>query len=381
MIRFNFHQCIVNAQSCKPVFSQLHKSRPRTTILHHTSCRKTIFRASAGDGGNGDGGSNGGGGNTNNNRDDNNRHDPWFRAQNVTLLISAGALLTYLCQPNVDFLPTENTPVSIIVPALNEEIGITETIAYLNSLSPAADEIILVDGGSNDNTVKLAKKAGAKVVRSKRGRGRQMNEGAKKVTTESAAAAGKEINKNKENSSSRILMFVHSDSRPPQDAILRARETLSDPRVVLGGFFTSIEHNGKILLFTTFHQFVSTYYAPLLFAPVRFVRGLRCMFGDQSLFCRAEDFWRVGGFDCKLPIMEDADLCGRLHKHGLANGKPGREVQLNNCVNRTSGRRIAPWGNWQTTKIHFNLSLAWWRGASPEKLWELYDTWYTDAFR
>ena len=47
-------------------------------------------------------------------------------------------------------------------------------------------------------------------------------------------------------------------------------------------------------------------------------RGLRCLFGDQTLFCRAADFYSVGGFAERLPIMEDADLCLRLHLAGPA---------------------------------------------------------------
>ncbi len=372
-------KCGGNPHSHKTVSSHLPTRRPTFTLFFQTRCRRIFSRASLSDGGSGNGG---GGDGSGNNSGDDSSNDPWLSSRNIALIICSAALLMYLSQQKVELLATETTPVSIIVPALNEANGIADTLNYLNSLQPPAAEIIVVDGGSTDNTVNLAKKAGAKVVRSKRGRARQMNEGAKKATTTATtpSAAAKFKNREEKNVDS-ILMFVHSDSRPPLDAILRARKTLADPRIVLGGFFTSIEHDGKILLFTTFHQFISTYYAPLLFAPVGFTRGLKCMFGDQSLFCRAADFKRVGGFDSTLPIMEDADLCVRLHREGLESGKPGREVQLNTCVNRTSGRRIAPWGNWQTTKIQFKLALAWWRGASGEAMWEMYDTWYTDAYR
>lgn len=260
---------------------------------------------------------------------------------------------------------SENEPVceqvSIIIPTLNESKIIADTVAYLQCLDPPPHEIIVVDANSKDGTARTARKAGATVVRSVRGRARQMN-----------AGAGVSIGD--------IVMFVHCDSRPPKDAILACRTVLRDPRNVLGGFTTTIEHDGRILWLPTIHQFVSTYYAPALFAPLAFLRGLRCMFGDQSLFCRQKDFKRVGGFDTRLPIMEDADLCVRLHRGGLASGRAGREVQLG-LVNRTSGRRIGPWGVWKSTVIQFTIAWAWWRGASPERLWQLYETMYTDAFR
>lgn len=189
------------------------------------------------------------------------------------------------------------------------------------------------------------------------------------------------MNKGAAASKGDILMFVHADSRPPRDAVARARAALLDQGTVLGGFATVIEQQGRPLIFTTLHNFVSSYYGPLLFRPMGFFRGLKCMFGDQSLFCRAGDFWRVGGYNEALPIMEDADLCVRMHENGLKSGKPGREVQLLGAVSRTSGRRIAPWGNAKATMVQFRIALAWWQGVPPEKLWELYDTLYTDAYR
>jgi GT2 family glycosyltransferase len=60
------------------------------------------------------------------------------------------------------------------------------------------------------------------------------------------------------------------------------------------------------------HNYLKTYYAPLLFRPHLFFRGLRLLFGDQVMFCRRADFWDCGGFNEALPIMEDGDLCLRL---------------------------------------------------------------------
>lgn len=261
MNTINLLKCGFHPQSCRPDFTSLPQFRRNNSLVYQARWRRISIRASSGVSDTGGGNDGGGGGSKDENPTDNN-NNPWFTGQNIALILCCGALLTYLCQPKIDFLSTETTPVSIIVPTLNEANGITETLTYLNTLSPAAAEIIVVDGGSRDNTVDLAKKTGAaKVVRSKRGRGTQMNQGAKKAKI---VTGNKDSKSNNENSTDSILMFVHSDSRPPQDAVLRARKTLADPRIVLGGFFTTIEHHGKVLLFMTFHQFISTYYAPLL---------------------------------------------------------------------------------------------------------------------
>jgi cellulose synthase/poly-beta-1,6-N-acetylglucosamine synthase-like glycosyltransferase len=181
-----------------------------------------------------------------------------------------------------------------------------------------------------------------------------------------------------------LLLFVHADSRPPRDALARAAAALADPGVVLGGFATSIEHPpGRPLLGPSFHNMISSYYAPLLFAgPAAARAGLKCLFGDQSLFCRAADFRRAGGYNGALPIMEDADLCVRMHEAGLASGKRGREVQLVwGAPNRTSGRRLAPMGALRSTIVHWRIALAWWRGAPPAALRRIYDEVYTDGYR
>ena len=103
-------------------------------------------------------------------------------------------------------------------------------------------------------------------------------------------------------------------------------------------------------------------------------------FGDQSIFCRAPDFWRVGGYEESLPVMEDADLCLGMHRGGLASGKPGREVQLL-AYNVTSGRRIAALGNRRSTYIQFRISLAWWLGMRSERLSALCEELYSDSYR
>lgn len=76
------------------------------------------------------------------------------------------------------------------------------------------------------------------------------------------------------------------------------------------------------------HNVVKSFYLPMLFRPAGFAQGLRVLFGDQVIFCRRKAFEAVGGYDATLPIMEDADLCVRLHHpaqkrlHTAPGGRP-----------------------------------------------------------
>jgi glycosyltransferase involved in cell wall biosynthesis len=108
--------------------------------------------------------------------------------------------------------------VSIIIPVLNEELCIEATLRHVQrQLAPAASEVVVVDGGSSDATVALARRCGARVVQAGRGRARQMNAGA-------AAASGD------------ILVFLHADTRPPEGLVAEVRRALGQAGVVLGGF-------------------------------------------------------------------------------------------------------------------------------------------------
>ncbi|PSC74898.1 glycosyl transferase [Micractinium conductrix] len=254
---------------------------------------------------------------------------------------------------------------SIIVPVLNEEEGLGDTLHYLQrSLDPPAHEIIVVDGGSTDATPAVAARCGVRVVRAGRGRARQMNAGA-------AMASGD------------VLVFAHADTRPPPSLLTVVAAALARPAVVLGGFRPVIEYEGRPLRFFSANNTLKTYYGPALVRPLSFLRGLRCLFGDQTLFCRATDFKRVGGYDSRLPIMEDADLCIRLHMAGPTTrpGRRGQVVQITSVPNHTSGRRLASWGRVHATAIHVVIGLSWYVGASPQQLVWLYHRLYTDFHR
>jgi rSAM/selenodomain-associated transferase 2 len=237
--------------------------------------------------------------------------------------------------------------VSIVIPALNEAAVLGRTLRQLSVLSPPAWEIIVVDGGSQDDTVTIAETAGAKVLHAaKAGRSLQMNQGA-------AAATGD------------LLCFLHADTQVPDDLVQVIEQTLADPTVAAGGFI-SLMTGTTTRWGVSLHNYLKTYYAPLLFRPhLFFCKGMRLLFGDQVIFCRRQQFWGCGGFDAALPIMEEADLCLKLVQYGAIR-------QVNRVV-QTSDRRVAHWGVWKATGIYLMIGLLWAVGVPAPRLKRFYE--------
>ncbi|KAL0037584.1 hypothetical protein WJX77_003760 [Trebouxia sp. C0004] len=261
--------------------------------------------------------------------------------------------------------------VSLIIPALNEEKCIAATLRAVQSLNPLPYEILVVDGGSHDRTKSIAASMGVSVLSCDAGRARQMNFGAK-------VAKGD------------LLCFLHADTQPPNELVAVVRGVMANPNIVLGGFRTIIQTHGKTLQVMTLHHLIKTYYIAMFLRPVAFVRGIRCLFGDQTLFCRAADFKAVSGFQNDLPIMEDVDLCIRMHEAGTSvntheshhgHSRRGRISMVMNPVNETSGRRLSDWGALHATYVHFYIALRWYFGAKPEQMYKIYHDMYTDNHR
>jgi glycosyltransferase involved in cell wall biosynthesis len=215
---------------------------------------------------------------------------------------------------------------------------------------------VIVDGGSTDETLAIATQFAAASTHplqisafkaAQRGRSCQLNEGARAATGD-------------------ILCFLHADTLVPDDLVTIAIATLANPTVACGGFISLMTGPQTTRWGISLHNYLKTYYAPLLFRPyLFFAKGLRLLFGDQVMFCRREDFWACDGFNPTLPIMEEADLCLRLVQLG--------RIRLVNRVVHSSDRRVAQLGSFKATLLYLYIGLLWGLGVSGQYLKQFYD--------
>ena len=222
--------------------------------------------------------------------------------------------------------------VALVIPMLNEAASLPRLLRSLSILDPAPDEIIAVDGGSTDGSVAIAQAGGLRVITAPRGRGAQINAGV-------AAVAAP------------LICVLHADTLLPDDAMAVIAGTMADKRMALASFLPLLSGPGGVRWGTSLHNWAKTYYGPLLFRPLLFLRGARLLFGDHAMFFRRADFLAAGGCDTSLPIMEDVDLCVRLHRFG--------RTRLVNRVVITSDRRITAWGTVRANLIYLRVSASW----------------------
>ena len=221
--------------------------------------------------------------------------------------------------------------ISIIIPTYNEADQIAQTIGKVHGTNgQQKTEIIVVDGGSKDQTLSIAEKCGAiTVISEKKGRAAQMNKGA-------VMAQGE------------ILYFLHADSLPPQNFT----DYISD--ATKEGYSSGCFR----LCFDFSHWFLK---ANCWFT--RFdVNAIR--FGDQSLFVTRDAFNKSGGFNESLLIMEDQEIIHRLKKHG--------KFKVMNATVTTSARKYRDNGVFRMQAIFFRIWLWYYLGYSQEHLLNLY---------
>ena len=236
--------------------------------------------------------------------------------------------------------------VSIIIPTYNESSCIGDLLQSLQDLDPQPHEVIVVDGGSDDDTVEIVKAYKVRCIESEKlGRAAQLHLGAIQ-------------------SSGDILCFLHADTFAPKDLVIVVEATLQNTSVALAGF-RSIMKGAYNQRFTTVHNRIKTYYVPFIYSPYRTLfKGLRLLFGDQLMFCRKKDYLKGGGFNPQMMIMEEADLCIRMNRVGRIK-QIGRKVY-------SSDRRVAKWGVFKSHVIFITIASLWAMGVSNRKLAKLY---------
>lgn len=218
-----------------------------------------------------------------------------------------------------------STKISIIIPVLNEASTIEQTWESLENASNV--EVIVVDGGSQDETVAITRSLGIKVLSSPPGRACQMNAGA-------ASATGD------------ILLFLHADTLLPAWFDDMVRKVISQPGIIAGAFELGIDAEQRSLrLVEKMVNWRSRY--------------LQMPYGDQAIFLKTTVFRDIGGFP-DLPIMEDFEFVRRLKRLGRIEIVPASVL--------TSGRRWLKLGVLKTTLINQLIIILYLLKVSPAKL-------------
>lgn len=215
--------------------------------------------------------------------------------------------------------------VSVIIPALNEEATIAAAID--SAFAAGAYEVIVADGGSDDDTVAIARRR-ARVVKGERMRARQMNRAAEIATGDA-------------------LIFLHADTTLPAGAC-NVVSVVLELGIIFGGFRIAFHEPGLDGVATAIN--------------IR-TRFTRAPWGDQAQFTLRDTFLKLGGYE-EIPIMEDYELARRMKREGRTTILP--------FTVRTSGRRFLEKGLVRTAVLNWTIIVAWHLGVSPERLTQWY---------
>ena len=226
---------------------------------------------------------------------------------------------------------------TIVMPVLDEAAEIEAALMALAPLRRRGVEVIVADGGSKDRTVAIASALADQVIAAPRGRAVQMNAGA-------AAARGN------------VLLFLHADTRLPEDADRSVLDGLARSGRVWGRFDICIEGSGIFHLISFFMNARSR------------LTGIAT--GDQAKFMTRAAFDAAGGFPA-IALMEDVALSARLKRLSKPLCLRGRVT--------TSPRRWRKHGIVCTVLLMWSLRLRYFFGADPGALARAYG--YADTGR
>ena len=220
---------------------------------------------------------------------------------------------------------------SFIIPVLNEAGNIKSVLRSLQPIRQAGHEVIVVDGGSKDDTSSQALPLADLVVSSQKGRARQMNAGAAQATGD-------------------VFVFLHADTSLPEQATQLIINALSDRNQLWGRFDITLQ--GKRIMFQLIAWFMN----------VR-SRLTGIATGDQCLFVKREVFESIRGF-ADIPLMEDIHISSKLKKLSPPVCLKAKVV--------TSSRRWQEQGILKTILLMWYLRAGYFFGRAPEQLVKIY---------
>lgn len=232
--------------------------------------------------------------------------------------------------------------ISIIIPVLNEANNLPLLLDNINKLKPNPQQVILVDGGSNDDSIGIIRsfinklipdndrKIDWQMTESKAGRALQMNTGAALATSD-------------------VLLFLHADTKLPMDAIESVSEAMK--RAEWGRFDVQIASRQPTLRLVS--QMINWRSR---------LSGIAT--GDQAIFISQSLFERIGNYPNQA-LMEDIELCKQL------KGKQLKGMAKPACLKSkviTSARRWQQHGTWRTIILMWHLRFDYWRGVSADNI-------------